>query len=102
MPSTVVVKIGTSSITDDQGVTSDKFATTANRYDSGASVGYKFDPRSYVVTAARYEHDDFGANIWQDDARPYRVLFGVSRGIEGRDDVIVGHDRRPVPGRHRG
>jgi putative salt-induced outer membrane protein len=56
---------GEASVTDDQGVTSDKFATTANRYDSGASVGYKFDPRSYVVTAARYEHDDFGANIWQ-------------------------------------
>ena len=31
----------------------------------GASVGYKLDPRSYIVTAARYEHDDFGANLWQ-------------------------------------
>jgi putative salt-induced outer membrane protein len=47
------------------GATVDKFSTTANRYDSGASVGYKLDPRSYVVGAARYEHDDFGANIWQ-------------------------------------
>jgi putative salt-induced outer membrane protein len=43
----------------------DKYSTTANRYDTGASVGYKFDPRSYLVTAARYEHDDFGANTWQ-------------------------------------
>ncbi|QDE41412.1 DUF481 domain-containing protein [Luteibacter pinisoli] len=52
-------------VQDAAGNTIDKFSTTANRYDSGASVGYKFDPRSYVVTAARYEHDDFGANLWQ-------------------------------------
>jgi putative salt-induced outer membrane protein len=56
---------GDVSVTDSDGNTIDKFSTTANRYDSGASVGYKFDPRSYVVTAARYEHDDFGANLWQ-------------------------------------
>jgi putative salt-induced outer membrane protein len=56
---------GEVTVTDPDGNTVDKFSTTANRYDTGASVGYKFDPRSYVVTAARYEHDDFGANIWQ-------------------------------------
>lgn len=56
---------GDVTVTDAEGNTVDKFSTTANRYDSGASVGYKFDPRSYVVTAARYEHDDFGANTWQ-------------------------------------
>src|SRR6201991_407124 len=56
---------GETSVTDPDGNTVDKFSTTANRYDTGASVGYKFDPRSYVVTAARYEHDDFGANLWQ-------------------------------------
>jgi putative salt-induced outer membrane protein len=50
---------------DSDGNPTEKFSTTANRYDTGASVGYKFDPRSYVVTAARYEHDDFGANLWQ-------------------------------------
>ena len=42
-----------------------KYNTTANRYDGGASVGYKLDPRSYIVGAGRYEHDDFGANRWQ-------------------------------------
>lgn len=47
------------------GATVEQFNETANRYDGGASVGYKLDPRSYIVTAARYEHDDFGANIWQ-------------------------------------
>jgi putative salt-induced outer membrane protein len=43
----------------------DRFSTTANRYDAGASVGYKLDPRSYIVGAGRYEHDDFGSNLWQ-------------------------------------
>lgn len=47
------------------GATVEQFNTTANRYDGGASVGYKLDPRSYIVGAARYEHDDFGANLWQ-------------------------------------
>jgi putative salt-induced outer membrane protein len=52
-------------VQDQQGNTVDRLTTTANRYDTGASVGYKLDPRSYVVTALRYEHDDFGANLWQ-------------------------------------
>ncbi|MGA7436941.1 MAG: DUF481 domain-containing protein [Luteibacter sp.] len=56
---------GDVTVTDANGNDIERFSTTANRYDSGASVGYKFDPRSYVVTAARYEHDDFGANLWQ-------------------------------------
>lgn len=47
------------------GSYSRKYDTTANRYDGGASVGYKLDPRSYIVGAGRYEHDDFGANTWQ-------------------------------------
>jgi putative salt-induced outer membrane protein len=52
-------------VQDQAGNTVDRLTTTANRYDSGASVGFKLDPRSYIVTAARYEHDDFGANLWQ-------------------------------------
>jgi putative salt-induced outer membrane protein len=56
---------GDVSVTDTNGNTINTFGTTANRYDSGASVGYKLDPRSYIVSAARYEHDDFGANKWQ-------------------------------------
>jgi putative salt-induced outer membrane protein len=52
-------------VVDSAGNTVDQFNTTANRYDGGASVGYKLDPRSYIVGAARYEHDDFGANLWQ-------------------------------------
>ncbi|PTR32632.1 putative salt-induced outer membrane protein [Luteibacter sp. OK325] len=56
---------GETSVPDNDGNDVNRFSTTANRYDTGASVGYKFDPRSYIVTAARYEHDDFGANLWQ-------------------------------------
>lgn len=52
-------------IIDASGATVTQFNTTANRYDGGASVGLKLDPRSYIVGAARYEHDEFGANLWQ-------------------------------------
>lgn len=52
-------------VTDSAGNTIHQFNTTANRYDGGASVGLKLDTRSYIVGAARYEHDDFGSNLWQ-------------------------------------
>jgi len=52
-------------VDDANGNSVKKYSTTANRYDGGASVGYKLDPRSYIVGAGRYEHDEFGANIWQ-------------------------------------
>jgi len=52
-------------LVDTNGNTIDQFNTTANRYDGGASVGLKLDTRSYIVGAARYEHDQFGANLWQ-------------------------------------
>lgn len=52
-------------VVDQAGNTVEQFNTTANRYDGGASVGYKLDPRSYIVGAARYDHDEFGANLWQ-------------------------------------
>jgi putative salt-induced outer membrane protein len=44
---------------------------TANRYEAGASMGYKFDERSYIVGAARYEHDEFS---------PYDYQYIVSVG----------------------
>lgn len=56
---------GNVTVTDAQGNAVTQYSTTANRYEAGASVGYKFSPRSYVVTAARYEHDQFGSNLWQ-------------------------------------
>jgi putative salt-induced outer membrane protein len=41
------------------------YETTANRYEAGASVGYKFDERSYLVGALRYENDDFSPFEYQ-------------------------------------
>ncbi|MEO7051935.1 MAG: DUF481 domain-containing protein [Rhodanobacter sp.] len=52
-------------VLDAGGNTVEELNTTANRYDGGASVGLKLDTRSYIVGAARYEHDEFGANLWQ-------------------------------------
>ena len=48
-----------------QGNSVKQFDTTADRYDLGASAGYKLDPRSYIVAAGRYDHDDFAAYRWQ-------------------------------------
>lgn len=44
------------------------YETTANHFDVGGSVGYKFNPRAYVVGAARYDRDDFAPNRWQEVA----------------------------------
>ena len=38
---------------------------TANRYETGASAGYKLDDRSYIVGALRYEHDTFAPFTYQ-------------------------------------
>ncbi len=64
---------GDVAVVDAQGNTVTQFSTTANRYTGEASVGYKFDPRSYLVNALRYEHDDFGSNIWQ---ATYSIGYG--------------------------
>ncbi|RDS81567.1 DUF481 domain-containing protein [Dyella monticola] len=56
---------GQVTVTDAQGQTLKQFDTTADRYDFGASAGYKLDPRSYIVLAGRYDHDDFASNRWQ-------------------------------------
>ncbi|MGH8114046.1 MAG: DUF481 domain-containing protein [Rhodanobacteraceae bacterium] len=42
------------------------YETTANHFDLGGSVGYKFNTRAYVVGAARYDRDDFAPNRWQE------------------------------------
>jgi putative salt-induced outer membrane protein len=44
------------------------YDTTADRIEAGASSGYKFNPRSYLVGALRYDHDDFAANRWEEVA----------------------------------
>jgi putative salt-induced outer membrane protein len=93
------------SVVNASGATVEQFNETANRYDGGASVGYKLDPRSYIVTAVRYEHDDFGANIWQgvvsvgygyialkDDANElsFEIGPGYKRYRPAVEDTLVG------------
>jgi putative salt-induced outer membrane protein len=38
---------------------------TANRFEGGASAGFKLDERSYIVGALRYENDDFSPFDYQ-------------------------------------
>lgn len=97
------------------GSTVKQFNTTANRYDGGASVGYKLDPRSYIVGAGRYEHDQFGANLWQgivslgygyialkDESNElsFEIGPGYKRYRPADVDVVVGndivHERQPT------
>jgi len=49
--------------------------TSAERYEAGVSIGYKLDLRSYIVNSVRYEHDDFGSNLW--DA-VYAIGYGYT------------------------
>jgi putative salt-induced outer membrane protein len=46
-------------------VTTSNYGLTANRYEAGASAGYKLDERSYIVGALRYENDDFSSFDYQ-------------------------------------
>jgi putative salt-induced outer membrane protein len=41
------------------------YELTANRYETGASLGFKLDERSYIVGALRYENDDFSPFDYQ-------------------------------------
>ena len=54
-----------SKVVDSAGNTVNSFDETANDFTTGASAGYKLDPRSYIVGAVRYDHNDFGAQLWQ-------------------------------------
>src|SRR5438445_5238263 len=42
-----------------------RYDLTANRYEAGASAGYRLDDRSYIVGALRYEHDAFSPYTYQ-------------------------------------
>lgn len=102
-------------VVDTNGNTIKQFNTTANRYDAGTSVGLKLNPRSYIVGAARYEHDDFGSNVWQGivslgygyialkDGRnelSFEIGPGYKRYRPSDVDVVIGgdviHQKQPV------
>lgn len=62
------------------------YQTTANHFDVGGSVGYKYNPRSYMIAAARYDHDDFAPNRWQEVAS---IGFGYILFKTGRSELSV-------------
>ncbi|TAM91836.1 MAG: DUF481 domain-containing protein [Rhodanobacteraceae bacterium] len=64
--------------------TTNSYETTANHYAVGGSVGYKFNPRAYVVGAARYDHDDFAPNRWQEVAS---IGFGYILLKDARNEL---------------
>ncbi len=58
-------EVTVSRVVDGEEVSRDVYQATANRFEGGASIGYKLSPRDYIITAARYEKDDFAAYQWQ-------------------------------------
>ena len=59
---------------------------TANRYEGGASAGYKLDERSYIVGALRYENDDFSPFDYQAVAS---IGYGYTRAQEPDRRAVV-------------
>jgi len=58
-------EVKTTTVQDGQAVTVSKYDLTSNRIETGASLGYKLDERSYIVGALRYENDDFSPFDYQ-------------------------------------
>lgn len=50
---------------DGDGVEEKRYELSANRLEAGAASAYKFDDRSYLVGALRYENDDFSPYEYQ-------------------------------------
>ena len=58
-------EITTAELQNGQLVNVKRYDLTSNRYEAGASLGYKLDERSYIVGALRYEDDDFSPFDYQ-------------------------------------
>ncbi len=58
-------EVNTTTVNNGAVVNSSKYELNANRYEAGASAGYKLDERSYIVGAVRYENDDFSPFNYQ-------------------------------------
>lgn len=58
-------EITVNQVVDGETVSTDVYQATANRFEAGASAGYKLSPRDYIIGALRYEKDDFAAYQWQ-------------------------------------
>jgi len=58
-------EVNTTTVENGVAVNTSKYELNANRYEAGASAGYKLDERSYIVGALRYENDDFSPFNYQ-------------------------------------
>jgi len=58
-------EVKTTIVQNGQPVAVSNFQLTSNRYEGGASAGFKLDERSYIVGAVRYENDDFSPFQYQ-------------------------------------
>lgn len=58
-------EVKTATLVNGQLVNQSSYDLTSNRYELGASMGYKLDERSYIVGALRYENDDFSPFKYQ-------------------------------------
>jgi putative salt-induced outer membrane protein len=67
-------------------VSASTYDLTANRYETGASAGYKLDERSYIVGALRYEHDEFSAYDYQYIAS---IGYGYQVLKNSRDELAL-------------
>lgn len=86
---------------DGDGVEEDRYELSANRYELGASSGYKFDARNYISGSGRYENDDFAPYEYQAtlaisygrkvvDAEDTRLLVEAGPGYRRARDVETG------------
>jgi putative salt-induced outer membrane protein len=58
-------EVNSTTVENGQTVNLSSYNLTSNRVETGASVGYKLDERSYIVGALRYENDDFSPFNYQ-------------------------------------
>jgi putative salt-induced outer membrane protein len=58
-------EVKTATVQNGQVVNLSSYDLTSNRIETGASLGYKLDERSYIVGALRYENDDFSPFDYQ-------------------------------------
>ena len=78
---TTVINTSTTSSTP---VSASHYQLTAERVEVAASAGYKLDDHSYLVGAARYEHDDFSPYREQSIAS---IGYGYQVIKNARDEV---------------
>lgn len=89
---TVTVTATNTATTPPTQASTTKYQLTANRFEVGASAGYKLDDRSYLIGAARHEHDQFSPYNDQSIASAgYGYQFVKNPGNEFAVEVGAGY-----------